>query len=396
MISFSGLLGDITSYGDNLRYRRSAEAARRRPIVVWNCTRRCNLFCIHCYSDSRDTVYDGELTTDDARAMIASLHSFGVPVLLFSGGEPLMRADLFELNRFARDKGLRTVISTNGTLITPEVARRIKREGFEYVGVSLDGIEAANDRFRGKTGAFDAALSGIRSLVDAGQKVGLRFTVTGQNFSELPGMFRLLEEEGVQRICFYHLAYAGRGTALERHDLSHALTRQVIDDIYAWARSLAARGMPKEVLTVDNHADGAYLYLKLRQDDPARAAAVWPLLVANGGNASGVGIANIDHLGNVHPDQFWQSVSFGNVRRRSFADIWTDTSHEVMAGLKDRRPFLKGRCQRCRFLDICNGNLRVRAWASGGDIWGDDPGCYLTDDEVFRAETPPTEPACVL
>ncbi|MBF0386384.1 MAG: radical SAM protein [Candidatus Omnitrophica bacterium] len=389
MISFSGLLNDVNSYGDNLRYRRSTDASKRRPIVVWNCTRRCNLNCVHCYSDSDDKDYPSELTTEEAKAMIRGLQEFNVPVLLFSGGEPLLRPDLFELDVYARERGLRTVISTNGTLITPGVARRIKDTGFEYIGVSLDGIGQNNDRFRGKRGAYDAALAGIRNLVAVGQKVGLRFTITGENYQDMLRLFDLVEQEAVNRICFYHLAYSGRGTDLRSNDLPAQETRRTIDHIFQWVISLKDRGISKEVLTVDNHADGAYLYLKVKNQDPARAEAMYRLLRANGGNASGVGIANIDNQGNVHADQFWQKVSFGNVRERSFGKIWTDTSHELMRQLKDRQPFLKGRCPKCKFLDICNGNLRVRAWAANGDIWADDPGCYLTDAEVFETTVPP-------
>ncbi|MEI8012649.1 MAG: radical SAM protein [Candidatus Omnitrophota bacterium] len=388
MISFTGLLNDISSYGDNLRYRRQADPARRRPIAVWNCSRRCNLSCVHCYADSRDTFYAGELTADEAKAMIRDLKDFNVPVLLFSGGEPLMRPDLFELNMYARERGLRTVISTNGTLITPQMARRIKDAGFEYIGVSLDGIGSNNDRFRGRIGAYDEALNGIRHLVEVGQKVGLRFTITGHNYRDMPLLFDLVEKEAVNRICFYHLAYSGRGSNLEKNDLGHKETRHAIDQIYDWVLSLKARGIHKEVLTVDNHADGAYLYLKIKRENPVLADAVYHLLRANGGNASGIGISNIDNLGHVHGDQFWQKVSFGNVRERKFGDIWMDTSHELMGKLKDRQPFLKGRCPQCKFLDICNGNLRVRAWAATGDVWADDPACYLTDKEVFETGTP--------
>ncbi|MBF0121834.1 MAG: radical SAM protein [Candidatus Omnitrophica bacterium] len=388
MISFTGLLGDVTSYGDHLRYRRQKDESLRRPIAVWNCSRRCNLNCVHCYADSHDTPYAGELTTEEGKTLIRDLKEFNVPVLLFSGGEPLMREDLFELNAYARERGLRTVISTNGTLITPQIARKIKDSGFEYIGVSLDGIGKNNDRFRGKIGAFDDALSGIRNLVDVGQKVGLRFTITAHNFRDISQIFDLVEKEAVNRICFYHLAYSGRGSVQQENDLGLAETRKAIDDIYNWVLSLAKRGINKEVLTVDNHADGAYLYLKVKERDSALADQIYHTLRANGGNASGVGISDIDNLGNVHGDQFWQNVSFGNVKERKFGDIWMDTSHELMGKLKNRQPFLKGRCPTCKFLDICNGNLRVRAWAATGDVWADDPACYLTDKEVFETETP--------
>ncbi len=385
MISLTRLLCGTVSFGDGLRYGRAQEGADRRPIVVWTSTRRCNLNCIHCYSDSGDTAYEGELSTDEARGMIRDLHDFGVPVLLFSGGEPLLRKDLFDLNVCAHRFGLRTVISTNGTLITPRMARQIREDGFSYVGVSLDGIAENNDRIRGKKGAFDLALYGIRNLKAAGQKVGLRFTVTRHNQGDLPAVFRLVEDEGIERVCFYHLAYAGRGAEISRDDLTHAETRRVVDEICAWTVSLHERGMEKEVLTVDNHADGVYLYLKLKEKDPVRAGEVYRLLEANGGNASGIAIAQVDSRGFVHPDQFSPEIVFGNVRDRKFGDIWADTSQDLLAKFRDRQRHLKGRCSRCKHIEICNGNLRSRAWAARGDLWEADPACYLTDGEIQKA-----------
>lgn len=354
----------------------------RRPIVVWNTTRRCNLSCLHCYSDSYNRQYKGELSTPEAKKMIKDLAEFGVPVLLFSGGEPLLRKDLFELNAFAKRPNLRTVISTNGTLITDEVARRIREDNFDYVGVSLDGVGVNNDRFRGRKGAFNLALDGIRNLVKAGQKVGLRFTITRHNYPDLPGIFALVEKENISRACFYHLVYAGRGSQMQEDDLTHSQMRECLDLICNWAISLYKRGINKEVLTVDNHADGVYIYLKLKRENPDKAKEVLKLLRYNGGNASGIGIANIDNLGFVHADQFWQGYSFGNVRKASFAKIWQDNSDTLLRQLKDRKPHLKGRCSRCCFLDICNANFRARAEAVYKDIWQEDPACYLTEDEI--------------
>lgn len=382
MISITKLLCNFSSYGDELRYKKGLAHQSRRPIVVWNVTRRCNLSCIHCYSDSCNRRYSGELTTAEAAKMIRDFSDFGVPVLLFSGGEPLLRKDLFKLNAYAKKLNLRTVISTNGTLITKILARRIKEERFDYVGASLDGIGLNNDRFRGKKGAFNQALEGIRNLVEAGQKVGLRFTITRHNYPDLPGIFELAEKEKVDRVCFYHLVYAGRGSQMLKDDLTHRKMRQCLDSICDWAISLKMRKIDKEVLTVDNHADGAYLYLKLKKENLKRAEQVLELLRYNGGNSSGIGIANVDNLGFVHADQFWQEHSFGNVRKMRFAKIWEKPADALLQQLKDRRAFLKGRCLKCRFLDICNGNFRVRAEALYGDIWQNDPACYLTDAEI--------------
>ena len=384
MINITKLLYNVSSYGDELRYRKDLSLGERKPIVVWNTSRRCNLSCVHCYSDSGNQSYSGELTTEEAQTMIKDLAVFKVPVLLFSGGEPLLRKDIFILNALARSLGIRSVISTNGTLITEAMARKIKKEGFDYVGVSLDGIGKNNDRFRGKRGAFTQAVRGIRNLVAAGQKVGLRFTITRHNYHDLSAIFKLVEDEAINRACFYHLVYAGRGSSMIEDDVSHRETRQAIDSLCAWTEYLNTKGMGKEILTVDNHADGPYIYLRLQKENPRKAEKVLELLRCNGGNSSGIGIANIDTQGNVHADQFWQSYSFGNIREKAFGAIWLDTSDERMRKLKDRKAFIKGRCSSCRFLDICNANFRVRAEAVYNDIWQEDPACYLTDEEITK------------
>lgn len=293
-----------------------------------------------------------------------------------------MRKDLPELIRFAAYKGIRVVISTNGTLITKSMAHVFGNTGLSYIGVSLDGMKEMHDRFRGVQGAFDAAINGIRICRDAGIKVGIRFTISKRNFLEIPAIFDLIEREDIPRACFYHLVYSGRGSQLIDEDLSHEETRRVVDIIMDRTRNLSDRGIQKEILTVDNHADGAYVYLRLLREDPKRAADVLELLKMNEGNSSGNGIGCVSWDGEVYPDQFWRNISFGNVRQRQFSDIWTDTSNELMAKLKDKKRYLKGRCARCRWLDICGGNFRARAEAVTGAMWESDPACYLTDEEI--------------
>ncbi len=393
MISISRLLCDTISPGDSLRYgERTPQSIGTgkpaqdipHPIVVWNYTKQCNLNCLHCYANADNQRSPGEMDTTAGKAFIHDLADFGVPVLLFSGGEPLLRKDLFELASLAREQGMRVVLSTNGTLITDKVAREISSIGFAEVGISLDGIGAKNDHFRGKDGAFQAALKGIRNCVELGLRVSLRLTITRFNYQDIPDIFRLVEEEGIDRVCFYHLAYSGRGGSLQGEDISHSQTRSVIDIICERTVDLHRRGLSKEVLTVGNHADGAYLYLKLKEQDPERANSILELLRRNGGNNSGIRISAVDDLGNVHPDQFWWHYSLGNVRERKFGDIWTDTSETLLRGLRNRKGLLKGRCTSCRYLDLCNGNLRVRAEAVYGDVWAEDPACYLSDEEIKR------------
>ena len=391
MIGISKLYCGTVEPSDALRYGRLSSklpshllqfSSDKRPVVVWNVTRRCNLKCVHCYAQATNRPDDNELSTTDGRQLIDDLAQFGVPVILFSGGEPLVRKDLPQLAAYAVEKGMRAVISTNGTLITPQMARTLKDIGLSYVGISLDGMEAINDRFRGVKGSFKSAIKGIENCKKAGIKVGLRFTINRSNVVEIPEIFQLIEEMDIPRVCFYHLVYAGRGSKLVAEDLSHEESRKAVDLIINLTKNLHDKDKPKEVLTVDNHADGPYLYLRLLRENPDRAKEALELLKMNQGNSSGIGIGCISWNGDVHPDQFWRHYSFGNVKERPFSEIWTDTSDPLMKKLKEKKKYAQGRCATCHWLDICAGNFRVRSEAVTGDIWAPDPACYLTDEEI--------------
>ncbi|RKY24603.1 MAG: hypothetical protein DRP79_07555, partial [Planctomycetota bacterium] len=298
MIDITRLLCGRLSEAESLRYSAADRQHPAPAVVVWNCTRRCNLRCLHCYSRSSDVHYPGELTGEEARAMIDDLADFGVRALLFSGGEPLLRKDLLDLGRHAARRGLRTVISTNGTLISRDMAAEIADASFKYVGVSLDGPEETNDRFRGRKGAFRQALDGIRNCRKAGLKVGVRFTLTRRNFADLGVMFDLVRREGIPRMCVYHLVYAGRGSELIGEDVERQQAREAMDVIFHRTRELARANGALEVLTVDNPADGVYLYLTIRREDPERAEDALRLLRLSGGSASGVRIGCVDNTGN--------------------------------------------------------------------------------------------------
>ena len=395
MINISKLYCDQVTPGDWLRYGRKnsgeregeivpKKASERRPIVVWNISRACNLKCVHCYNDSGSSKAPDELSTDEAKVVLDDLAEFGVPSVLFSGGEPLMRHDLFELIAYAVEKGLRAVISTNGTLITAELAEKIKQNNVSYVGISLDGIGKINDQFRGVEGAFDRAVAGIRNCQDAGVRIGLRLTLTKRNVQDLESLFDFFEKENIERACFYHFVPSGRGENIAKDDLTHKQTREAIDIILAKTKQYKQAGRKTDILTVDNHVDGVYLYLKLKEEDTARAENVHKLLMWNGGGmySSGVGIGCIDFHGKVHPDQFWGHYELGDVRKRPFSRIWTDTSDPLLGGLKERKKHIKGRCRLCQFFNICGGSLRVRADLHYGDPWAPDPACYLSDNEI--------------
>ena len=395
MINISKLYCDEVSPGDWLRYGKEGsgerageivpkKASERRPIVVWNITRTCNLKCVHCYNDSGVGKKFNDITTAKAKEVLDDLAGYGVPSVLFSGGEPLMRPDLFELIGYAGQRGLRTVISTNGTLITPDAVKKIKDGGVSYVGISLDGIGEINDKFRGVSGAFDKAVEGIRNCMAAGIRVGLRLTLTKRNVEDLEGLFDFFESESIERVCFYHFVPSGRGETIASEDLTHSQSREAIDTILAKTRQFKEAGRKTDILTVDNHVDGIYLYLKLLEEDRGRAEKVWELLTWNGGGlySSGVGIGCIDFNGKVHADQFWGHYDLGDIHEKPFSSIWTNPDEPLLKGLRDRRGYVKGRCRLCKFFDGCGGSLRVRADLSLGDPWMADPACYLTDEEI--------------
>jgi radical SAM protein with 4Fe4S-binding SPASM domain len=395
MINISKLYCGQVTPGDWIRYGKKSSgerqgdvvpklAAERQPIVVWNITRQCNLRCVHCYNNSGSSRADDELSRQEAEEVLRDLAGFGVPSVLFSGGEPLMRKDLFELMTTARELGLRTVISTNGTLITTDMAKQIKAHDVSYVGISLDGIGPINDKFRAVEGAFDKAVEGIRNCQDAGVRIGLRLTLTQRNVQDLQALFDFFESENIERACFYHLVPSGRGSDISTDALTHAQSRAVVEMILAKTKQFKEAGKRTDILTVDNHVDGVYVYLKLLAEDNGRADAVWKLLTWNGGGlySSGVGIGCIDFHGKVHPDQFWWHYDLGDVRKRPFSQIWTDPDEPLLIGLRNRGEYIKGRCRVCKFFDGCGGSLRVRADLHFGDPWAPEPACYLTDDEI--------------
>ncbi|MCI4453505.1 MAG: 12,18-didecarboxysiroheme deacetylase [Thermodesulfobacterium sp.] len=391
MIGISKLYCGTVEASDPLRYGRRAKdlpshllqfSADKKPVVVWNVTKACNLRCIHCYASADNRPAEDELTTEEGFRLLEDLAQFGCPVVLFSGGEPLVRPDIFDLIAYAVRLGLRAVLSTNGTLIDSACAKELKKFGLSYVGISLDGIGEVHDRFRGSRGCFEKVIQAIENCQREGLKVGLRFTINKFNAEEIPKVFDFVEEMKIPRICFYHLVYAGRGTKLMEYDLSHEETRKWVDYIIDRTKELHDKGHKVEVLTVDNHADGPYLYLRMKREGNPRAEEVYQLLLMNGGNNSGVGIGCVSWDGEVHADQFWRHYSFGNVRKRPFSEIWMDTSDPLMAKLKEKKKHVKGRCAKCRFLEVCGGNFRVRAEAATGDTWAPDPACYLTDEEI--------------
>ncbi len=383
----------ISHFMQMLRRPAVPAAPARRPsgpVVIWNLVRRCNLTCRHCYSISADIDFPGELSTAEALAVLDDLAAMRVPALILSGGEPLLRPDLPELAARAKALGLYLGLSTNGTLIDATGIDAIAAVGYDYVGISIDGLREAHDRFRRMEGAFDRSLAAVRLCRSRGIKVGLRFTLTRDNADELPALLELMRAEGVDKFYLSHLNYAGRGARNRRDDAAHRLTRAAMDLLFdtAWADLDSGR----EYVSGNNDADGPYLlaWAEARGFD---TAGLRTALERWGGNSTGVGIANIDNVGDVHPDTYWWGWRLGNVRERPFSAIWTEADDPLMRGLRASPRPLKGRCGVCRHRALCNGNTRVRAWQTTGDPWAEDPGCYLSDAEIglpegFVAEPP--------
>jgi heme d1 biosynthesis radical SAM protein NirJ len=352
------------------------------PVVIWNLIRRCNLTCKHCYSISADTNFPGELSYEQVCTVMDDLKAFRVPVLILSGGEPLLRPDIYDIAKRGKAQGFYVGLSSNGTLIDEHNIDRIAECDFNYVGVSLDGLGATHDKFRRLVGAFEASLKGIRLCRDLGLKIGVRFTMTQDNAHDLPGLLKLVEDEGIDRFYFSHLNYAGRGNKNRKDDAQHKLTRWAMDLLFDTCWDYHQRGLEKEFTTGNNDADGVYFLHWVRARFPDKAAHVEAKLRQWGGNSSGINVANIDNLGNVHPDTMWWHHTLGNVKERPFSQIWPDTSDALMAGLKRYPRAVEGRCATCAYLPICNGNTRVRAQQLTGNPWAEDPGCYLSDEEI--------------
>ncbi|WP_417815976.1 heme d1 biosynthesis radical SAM protein NirJ [Thalassospira alkalitolerans] len=375
--------------------RKHAALANRGPVVIWNLIRRCNLTCRHCYASAVNKDFPGELSTKQVFKTMENLRDFNVPVLILSGGEPLMRPDIFDISAYAKELGFYVALSSNGTLIDDTNIDQIANADYDYVGVSLDGLNATHDYFRRLEGGFDLALRGAKLCRDAGLPVGIRFTMTRENYQDLPGLLDLVEQERIDKFYFSHLNYAGRGNHNRKDHAFYAMTREALLMMFARCEADVKNGIARDYVTGNNDADGVFLKFWIDEHYPEASEQIGKMLRRWGGNASGVNVANIDNLGNVHPDTMWWQHTLGNVLKRPFSEIWQDVSDPLMAGLKQRPRLVHGRCGACQYRDICGGNTRTRAYQLTGDPWAEDPGCYLDDMELgitgdhHRLETVP-------
>ncbi|MGA2915108.1 MAG: radical SAM protein [Sedimentisphaerales bacterium] len=371
MINISRLYCGIENPSDDFRYRSNGKSG---PVVVYNCTNKCNQNCLHCYSRV-DYFSENELDTKEAKKLLKQLSAVKCSVVLFSGGEPLERTDLFELLDFSHNLGLRTVLSTNGNLIDSNIAKKLADSGVKYIGISIDGTEKTHDNFRGVKGSFASAVNAVQFCKDVNLKTGLRFTITNRNFNEVKDIFSLAAKLGIRRICFYHLISAGNA-AKNNLKCSNGQIRQVLNDISDCTQVFAKKGIT-EVLTVGNHADGAFILNRLERENSPLYKKSFDLLEKYGGNKIGIKIFAIDPTGNVHPDQFWQNFSLGSVTEKSLDDI-IKKSFDIF---KDKTLFVPQKCKNCKWLNLCGTNARFAGedCKSAGFL---EPDCFLNEQEI--------------
>ena len=353
------------------------------PMVIWNLVRRCNLTCQHCYALSANKDFDNELSTPQIFAVMDDLKQMGVPALILSGGEPLLHPDIFTIAARAKAMRFYVALSTNGTLINETNIAQIAAAGFHYIGISLDGMEETHDHFRRKKGSFKASLNAIRLCRDHGLKVGIRYTLTEDNAHDFEPLLKLTEDEGISKFYFSHLNYAGRGNKHKDRAAHFEHVRRAVAHLFERAWQRLEKGMETAFVSGNNDADGVFLYfwVKERFGDSA-AAHLLEKLKQWGGNASGINVANIDNEGRIHPDTMWWHETLGHVKQTPFSQVWQNLDNSLLKFLNERPRKVGGRCGQCQFLNICNGNSRVRAFQTTADYTAADPGCYLTDAEI--------------
>jgi len=350
------------------------------PVIVWNVCVHCNMTCPHCYASAGSRPSPKDLTTAEACDLLDQMAASGVTIVIFSGGEPLLRPDLFELLAHARSVGIAPQLSSNGTLIDEAMANRLAEVGVPYVGISVDGVREFNDPYRGMEGGTEAALAGLRFAKAAGMRTGLRMTLTGRNIDQLDAVLDTAREVGASRFYASHLVYSGRGRHLVDEDLPRNRARSAVVQLFEAAEKLLERGHTLRVVTGSNDSDGPLLLRWIEERYGAAAAApVEELLRERGGNSAGERVLNVDHLGQVHPDQFWRGAVLGDVRRERFETI---LAHPLRQQLRERAKHLTGRCGQCNYVELCRGSHRERAVTCHGDMWAPDPACLMTDTEI--------------
>ncbi|SHO81058.1 Heme d1 biosynthesis protein NirJ [hydrothermal vent metagenome] len=351
-------------------------------IAIWNFTNRCNLSCMHCYSKADLTSVD-TLSTQKIMDTLPKLKNSGVKFIIFSGGEPMTRKDLFDIALRCRELGIITYLSTNGLYVTKSNAQKIV-DTFNYVGISIDGSEDTHDKFRGLKGSFKESMKSVKILNDCdGAKVGIRFTITKDTYDDLKFIFELAEKENIPKVYISHLVYSGRGLDNLEMDLSKEQRRDAVNFIIDKAFEYHNEKRDIEIVTGNMEQDGILFLERFAKEYPNLKDEMEKRLISWGGNSAGRKLLNIDSVGNVKPDPFFPKI-IGNIFDDDFEDIWKNKPIELLKNLREHPRNISGKCEECDYIDICNGGSRSRAYAIYGDMWAEDPSCYLSNDEIKR------------
>ncbi len=344
-----------------------------KPLIFWNITYRCNLRCVHCYINAIQGLSRDELSTEEALRVVEDAHELRTPLLIISGGEPLVREDIVEIMRRAGEYGIKVSLSTNGTLITRDWAAKLKELNVQYVGISIDSpIPVIHDKIRGVPGAWDLAIRGIRNVMEAGIPVGIRTTVTKLNIDHAQEVVELAHKLGISRVAFYHLVPSGRGRGI----INLIPTPDQLFRFLAKLIDVAKKYPDVEILTVDNPADGVVAAL-LASNDEDEFMRKLRLVSRMGACSAGRKVMSIYPNGDVYPCQFFNDKPMGNVRRERLTEIWLRPrlNSELVIRLRNR-DYGASQCMRCPYLRYCGG-CRVRAGVLNGDVWSMDPLCTM-------------------
>ncbi|MCF6200872.1 MAG: radical SAM protein [Hydrogenimonas sp.] len=370
MFRLSNLIKSVTS--------GKKERVLDGSIVIWNFTNRCNLSCRHCYSYA-DPNSEDFLTTETIMRTIPELKKAGVKFVIFSGGEPLIRRDIFEIADAMREQGVMTYLSTNGLYLNEKNVDRVI-ETFNYIGISIDGIEEIHDRFRGLEGAYRKSLDAIELIQKHGGNAGIRFTITKETKESFYHIFELAENIGVDKIYISHLVYSGRGLDNLKIDITKEERREFVKFMITKAFDYIEEGREIDIVTGNMEMDAILFLEEFAKRYPHLKDEMKKRLLSWGGNSAGRKLGNIDWMGNVKPDPFFP-ITIGNITERLFSEIWNDNSSDLLNRLREHPRSLGGICSECGFIDICNGGSRSRAFAIHGDLWAEDPSCYLSETE---------------
>ncbi len=348
-------------------------------IAIWNITNRCNLFCHHCYSRSDLNSHD-KLSTKDIKKTIDQFQKHNIKFIIFSGGEPLARKDIFEITAYAKEKNIITYLSTNGLYINSTNIKKIIST-FDYIGISIDGDEKIHDRFRALNGSYERSLKAIKLIQDSGGKVGIRFTLTKETINSLEHIFALSKLHDIQKIYISHLVYSGRGFDNLNIDLDKEQRKKVVEFIIDKAFTYYKQNKDIEIVTGNMEPD-AILFLKMFEKRyPNLKDIMYQRLLNWGGNSAGRKLLNIDSKGFVKPDPFFPKT-LGNILKSDLDEILDAKNNPLLKRLKAHPREILGKCSICKYIDICNGGSRSRAYAIHGDIWAEDPSCYLDEKEI--------------